>query len=77
MTNPCRKYKSQYQKAEETLTILKATKAEIEFNLETDSISAVLHKELRTVNLEIKITLNELEQAEYDIQQCESQLKLT
>jgi hypothetical protein len=77
MTNPCRKYKSQYQKAEETLTILKTTKAEIEFNLETDFISAVLHKELRTVNLEIKITLNELEQAEYDIQQCEAQLKLT
>jgi hypothetical protein len=47
MTNP--KYKSQYQEAEETLTILKATKAQIEFNLENDSIT-VLHKELRTVN---------------------------
>jgi len=77
MTNYYDRYKLQHKKAEETLAILKTTKAKIEFNLETDSISAVLHKELRTVNLEIKITLNELEQAEYDIQQCESQLKLT
>ena len=75
MTNPCSKYESQYKKAKETLDVLKVKQAEIDFNLQTDSISADLHKELRTVNLEIKITLNEIEQAEDDIQQCEFQFK--
>jgi hypothetical protein len=76
MTNHYDWYKSQHKKAEETLTILKATKAEIDLSLETDPINAVLHKELRTVNLEIKITLNEIEQAESDIQRCELQFQL-
>ncbi|NGY37636.1 hypothetical protein FQU23_008925 [Flavobacterium sp. XN-5] len=77
MTNPCSKYELQYKKAKETLAILKVNQAEIDLKLKTDSISADLHKKLRTVNLEIKITLNELEQAEDDIQQCELQFKLT
>ncbi|TDE01954.1 hypothetical protein [Flavobacterium hiemivividum] len=76
MTNPCSKYELQYKKAKETLAILKVNQAEIDLKLQTDSISADLHKKLRTVNLEIKITLNELEQAEDDIQQCELQFKL-
>ena len=76
MTNPCSKYELQYKKAKETLAILKVNQAQIDLKLQTDSISAVLHKQLRAVNMEIKITLNELEQAEDDIQQCELQFKL-
>lgn len=76
MTNSYDRYKSQHKKANEALDILKATKAEIDLSLAKDTISATLHKELRTVNLEIKITLNEIEQAESDMKRCELQLQM-
>jgi hypothetical protein len=65
-------YKSQYKKAKETLDILEIQKTQINFNLKSNSISADLHKNLRTVDMEIKITLNEMEHAESCIQRCES-----
>lgn len=77
MDDPCRLYKSQYKKAKETLDVLLAQKAEIDFKLETNPISASLHKDLRTINLEIKITQNELEHAESSIQDCELKHNLT
>ncbi|WP_016989499.1 hypothetical protein [Flavobacterium sp. ACAM 123] len=77
ITNAYERYKAQYKKAKETLDLLEVKKTEINFGLETDSINAALHKELRTVNLEIKITLNELEQVESNMQACEIQFKST
>lgn len=71
MNDPCNLFKSQYKKAKETLVILEEQKAEINFKLESNPSSATLHKELRTVNMDIKITLNELEHAESCIQECE------
>jgi len=76
MDAPCNLYKSQYKKAKETLDILMSHRAEIELKLESDPISPDFHKELRTVNLEIRITQNELEQAESDIKECELQYSL-
>ena len=72
MNAPCNQYKSQYKKAKETLDILLIQKAEINLKLESNFSSATLHKELRTVNMDIKITENEMEHAEYRIQECES-----
>ena len=72
MTDPCNQYKSQFKKAKETLDILLIQKAEINFKLESNFSSATLHKELRTVNMDIKITENEMEHAEYRIKECES-----
>lgn len=72
MKAPCSLYKSQYKKAKETLEILLIQKAEINFKLESNFSSASLHKELRTVNMDIKITENEMEHAEFRIQECES-----
>ena len=76
MDTPCKLYKSQYKKAKETLDILTSHRFEIELKLESDPISPILHKELRTVNLEIRITKNELEQAESDIKECELKYNL-
>ncbi|MFQ3172987.1 MAG: hypothetical protein ACI9WT_000063 [Flavobacterium sp.] len=76
MTTPCNLYKSQYKKAKETLGVLITYRAEIELQLQSDSINPSLHKDLRTVNLEIRITQNELEQAESDIKECELQYHL-
>ena len=71
MTDPCNLFKSQYKKAKETLEILEKEKSRIDFDLQSNPICSVLHKELRTVNLDIKITVNEMEHAESDIQKCE------
>jgi hypothetical protein len=65
-------YQSQRQKAKEVLDILEKQRDEINNKLKSDESSASLHKELRTVNLDIKITLNEIEHAEYCIQEYES-----
>lgn len=72
MTKPCNLYKSQYNKATETLKTLLKQREEIDSKLKTNPISSDLHKDLRTINLEIKITNNEIEQAESDILECES-----
>lgn len=71
MKDPCNLFKSQYKKAKETLEILEKHKAEINLKLESNSSSATLHKELRTVNMDIRITQNEIEHAESCLQECE------
>ena len=71
MTDPCILYKSQYNKAKETLAILEEQKSQIDRNLQSDPICSNLHKELRRINLDIKITINEMEHAESDILKCE------
>ncbi|MFV8376807.1 hypothetical protein [Flavobacterium sp. LB1P62] len=70
MTDLCIFYKSQYNKAKETLDILKQEKSKIDSNLKSDPIPSNLHKELRRINLDIKITTNELEHAESGILKC-------
>ena len=72
MKDPYTLYQSQYKKAKEALTILEEQRAEINLKLESDASSALLHKELRTVNMDIRITLNEIEHAESCIQDYES-----
>lgn len=72
MNTPCKLYKRQYKKAKETLEMLEIRKAQIDFNLKSNPVCPDLHKELRLINLDIKITVNELEQAESDIEACES-----
>jgi hypothetical protein len=72
MKDPYNLYKSQYKKAKEALEILEEQRAEINLKLEYDTSSATLHKELRTVNMDIRITLNEIEHAESCIQRYES-----
>ena len=71
MNDPCHLFKSQYKKAKETLDILHKQKHQIELDLESNPISSDLNKKLREVNLDIKITVNELEHANYSIEKCE------
>ncbi len=72
MNNPYNLFESQYKKAKETLDLLKIHKAEINQKLESNFASATSHKELRTVNMEIKITENEMEHAQYRMKEYES-----
>lgn len=71
MNDPCSLYKLQFKNAKETLDILLKQKEQINLKLELDPISSTLHKELRMVNLDIKITMNEIEHAESGIEECE------
>lgn len=75
MSDPCKLFKSQYKKAKETLDLLLIQKGEINFKLESDYSNAHLHKELRTVNMDIRITENEMEHAQYRIHECEMKQK--
>ena len=64
-------YKRQYKSAKRILLILQKQKAEIDFKLKSTPICSHLHKELRTINLDIKITLNEIEHVESHLFKCE------
>lgn len=64
MKDFCKIYQSQYKKAKETLDILHNQRNQIDFNLQSNSSCAILHKELRDINLDIRITENEIEHAE-------------
>lgn len=66
-------YKSQRKRAKEVLDLLEKQRAEVNTKLQSDNTCAHLHKELRTLNMDIRITMNEIEHAEYNIQECESQ----
>ena len=65
-------FKSQFKKAKETLDILLLQKVEINHKLESNFSSATLHKDLRTVNMDIRITENEIEHAQFRILEYES-----
>jgi hypothetical protein len=72
MIDSINRYQRQYKNALKTYEKLKNTKAEIDFKLKSTPICSNLHKDLRTVNLEIKITLNEIEHIESHLHQYES-----
>jgi hypothetical protein len=57
-------YQRQYINALRTIERLKNRKAEIDFKLISNPICTHLHKDLRMVNLDITITLNEIEHLE-------------
>jgi hypothetical protein len=71
MNDPNERYKWQYHKAKETLQALEEQKNQIDFKLKSNPICSDLHKDLRKINLDIKITKNELEHAESNIQDLE------
>ena len=72
MSNPCKLFKLQYKRAEETLNVLLLQKSEINSKLESDFSNVHLHKELRTLNMDIRITENEMEHAQFRIQEYET-----
>lgn len=71
MNDPNERYKWQHQKAKETLQTLEEQKNQIDFKLKSNPICSHLHKELRKINLDIKITQNELEHTESYLQDLE------
>lgn len=64
MKDRINRYKRQYKNAISTYEKLKTTKNEIEFKLESNPVCTNLHKDLREINLDITITLNEIEHIE-------------
>jgi len=73
MDDPCKRYKSQLKKAKETLQTLYIQRDEINLKLIAKPSSASVNKALREVNMDIRITDNEIEHAEYSIKKCELQ----
>ena len=71
MEDPCILYKSQYKKAKETLDILEKEREIINLELESKPYSATWNKKLRDINMDIKITMNEMEHSDFNLQKCE------
>ena len=57
-------YQRQYTNALKTIERLRKDEAEIDFKLKSNPICSHLHKDLRTLKLDITITLNEIEHLE-------------
>jgi hypothetical protein len=57
-------YQRQYNNALRTIERLKELKDEIDFKLKSNPVCSHLHKDLREINLDITITLNEIEHIE-------------
>lgn len=64
-------YKRQHKNALITLERLEKDKAEIDFKLKSNPICTHLHKDLRNINLDIKITVNEIEHIESYLNEVE------
>lgn len=64
MNNQMIRYKRQYKNALITYEKLKAIKEEIELKLHTNPVNSSLLRDLRKVELDIKITSNEIEHIE-------------
>ena len=64
MNNQHTLYQRQYNNALRTIERLRIAEAEIDSKLNSNPICPYLHKDLRTVNLDILITLNEIEHLE-------------
>jgi hypothetical protein len=64
-------YKRQHKNALITLKRLEKDKAEIDFKLKSNPICTHLHKDLRNINLDIKITVNEIEHIESYLNEVE------
>ena len=77
MTNSCIRYESELKKAKDTLATLLKHRQDIDAKLLINPISSELHKDLRTVNLEIRITNNEIELVESNLLECESKINQT
>lgn len=71
MDNPFDIFKSQYILAKRTLDALLVQKAEINLKLESNYSSASLNKDLRTINMDIRITENEMEHAAFRMKELE------
>jgi hypothetical protein len=57
-------YQRQYNNALKTIERLRKAEAEINHKLKSNPICTHLHKDLRVLNLDITITLNEIEHLE-------------
>ena len=64
-------YQRQYTNALRTIEKLRILKSEIDFKLQSNPVCSHLHKDLRTVNLDITITLNEIEHIESHLHEFE------
>jgi hypothetical protein len=64
-------YQRQYSNALRTIEKLRFLKSEIDFKLKSNPVCSHLHKDLRAVNLDITITLNEIEHIESHLHEFE------
>lgn len=69
----CQHYQQQVNKAKETVEMLERELELLNSKLEKDPVNSDLLRDLRKLNLDMTISLNELEHCEYILERCMSE----
>jgi hypothetical protein len=69
----CQQYQKQVNKAKETIAILEKEMETLNLKLEENPVDSNYLSDQRKLNLDMKITLNELEHCEYILERCLSE----
>lgn len=75
MSIPCKEYESQIERAQEAVKILEERLYKVRYNLDKNPEDAVYRRELKQLSLDMKITMNELEHAQSELEICRSSKK--
>lgn len=75
MSISCQEYELQIEKAQETVKILEERLVSVRSKLDKKPEDAVYRRELKQLNLDMKITMNELEHAQSKLENCLSKNK--
>ncbi len=66
----CQQYQQQVAKAKETVELLEKEIEILNLKLEMNPVNSDFLSDMRKLNLDLKITLNELEHCEYILARC-------
>lgn len=64
MSTACQDFETQIKKVQETVTLLEERLKKVRLNLDKKPDDAIYRRELKQLNLDMKITMNELEHAQ-------------
>lgn len=70
MKESCQKYEQQITKAKETIGLIEQELHQVRLKLQNDPNNAIYMQELKNINLDMTITLNELEHSESALENC-------
>ncbi|WP_191020555.1 hypothetical protein [Flavobacterium selenitireducens] len=73
----CKEYELQIERAQDAVKTLEERLYKVRHNLDKNPEDAVYRRELKQLSLDMKITMNELEHAQSELELCRSSRKTT
>jgi len=75
MSMPCKEFESQIERAQEAVKTLQEKLNSVRQHLDTNPDDALNRRELKQLTLDMKITMNELEHAQSELESCRGNKK--